>query len=147
MAFLFLENPTNIGNSGSLSLYTINSDGTELDKITKVENRIGGSIAVLEWSPDDSQFLFSWSGYQGSNGRYHTSIGSIYVVNVDGTNLQEISSGTFASWSPNGSRIAVVQPDQNGPPEVLITMDPNGADTRVLVTRDGEGRYKPGNPG
>lgn len=147
LAFLFLENPTNIGNSGSLSLYTINSDGTELDKITKVENRIGGSIAVLEWSPDDSQFLFSWSGYQGSNGRYHTSIGSIYVVNVDGTNLQEISSGTFASWSPNGSRIAVVQPDQSGPSDVLKTIAPDGSDIRVLVTRDEDGRYLPGNPG
>ena len=88
---------------------------------------------------------------------------AIYTVSTDGTELTTVvswpeqtyeptqygASGPlwyerrlFASWSPDGSRIAILDefPDRQ---HVLLTAKPDGTDLKVLVTRY-EGNLEPG---
>ena len=62
------------------------------------------------------------------------------MVNSDGSDLREIGiGGYYASWSPDGSRIAsriiYGSYDSRRKPKdiVLYTMAPDGTDIRVLV--------------
>ncbi|PYO04589.1 MAG: hypothetical protein DMD30_15445, partial [Gemmatimonadetes bacterium] len=53
------------------------------------------------WSPDDRQIAFS-----GTRG----GITDLYIVDVDGKNLRQLTNDQYAdlqpSWSPDGRRIA-----------------------------------------
>jgi hypothetical protein len=101
---------TKVGNNSS-DIYRINTDGTNLKKLTD-------STAYFEkavWSPDMSKFVYSGM----VNGTY-----SIFTMNTDGTNQTQISSGYSdrdPSWSPDGNKIIF---DRNG--EICV-MNKNGS--------------------
>ena len=121
-----------------IRLYPVNSDGSGL----RVMPFAASEVAV---SPDGSALLFA--EHDG-----------VYIVNTDGTNLRNITSGYdfrsdvvytndgplvrsyvgYASWSPDGSRIAVFYQDQypiiDGHVVVLFTMARDGSDIRALIT-------------
>jgi Tol biopolymer transport system component len=51
------------------------------------------------WSPDGQRILFT---------RFHDEAGlatSVYVVNVDGSDLRKLANGLAGSWSPDGRKI------------------------------------------
>ncbi len=58
------------------------------------------------WSPDGTRILFARNPDEG---------GGIWVVNADGTGLEQVISGkaTAPSWSPDGSRFVVTIDDGN----------------------------------
>ncbi len=80
------------------ALYLVNADGSGL---TRLANAPAGGTA--DWSPDGRRILFSWDG-----GQEGTS--EVYVINVDGTDLRNLTSDgvmtIHATWSPDGTRIA-----------------------------------------
>ena len=80
------------------ALYLVNADGSGL---TRLANAPAGGVA--DWSPDGRRILFSWDG-----GQEGTS--EVYVINVDGTDLRNLTSdgaiAQHATWSPDGTRIA-----------------------------------------
>ncbi len=107
-------------NAESSSLYTVRDDGSDLIEIAQY------AFGILEWSPDGTRILGTGA--------------AVYVVNSDGSDLREIGiGGYYASWSPDGSRIASrITYDIDGSPGkpkdiVLYTMAPDGTDIRVLV--------------
>jgi Tol biopolymer transport system component len=60
----------------------------------------------LSWSPDGSRLAFAVGS--GSSGPPH---GSIYLVDADGSGLQNVTAPGEASWpvwSPDGSRLAFI---------------------------------------
>lgn len=83
--------------------YTVGQDGKNLTKILDF-----GAVSVLPgalaWSPDGKQLAFS------------SIDGGLYIVNADGTGLQNVTPGTIKTtggtgdvwprWSPDGKKLA-----------------------------------------
>lgn len=70
-----------------------------------------------------------------------------YIINADGSLVfHEIGKGPYASWSPDGSRIASVgtHAEEGDPTKrsdvFLSTMAPEGSDLRVILRIDEDGR-------
>jgi len=59
------------------------------------------------WSPDGDRIVFA------SNRAGPANVGHLYIVNVDGTGLRQITSGPWSyvqpAWSPDGSKIFAYQ--------------------------------------
>jgi Tol biopolymer transport system component len=95
----------------------------------------GGSFP--NWSPDGNQLVFTRFG-RGAEGPFPEINSAVFVVDVDGQNLHQISPVTldaeYARWSPDGSRILFTSPNREGAD--VYTMAADGSDVRQL-TSDG----------
>lgn len=104
---------------------------------TKVQKKVRISarhlIRDMSWSPDGHQIAFSSLDQK-----------QVHVINVDGTNLRELTSDTdiphshnrSPAWSPDGQQIAFfsTRNDSGG----IFLMDADGGNVREL-TNGGEG--------
>ena len=125
-------------------LYTIDPDGSGLRTMTDEAGSSPTSDANLSWSPDGSSLLFP------------TGTKAVYVIKADGSDIRTIKApgsairrfgGRFgASWSPDGSRIAMAHVDSNAT-DILSTVAPDGSDLRVLVKSDEDGNLVAVNDG
>ena len=86
-----------ISQENLLKIYAMKSDGSDFHFVA--------DGAQLSWSPDGHQLALT--GYDPKKqARY------LRVVNIDGTNLREISTHgnpVKCSWSPDGKRLAVIE--------------------------------------
>jgi len=86
-------------------LYTINTDGTGLSKITSED--INPDINFpASWSPDSKKIAFA--AYPNNSGA-DSNKGKVYVMNADGSNMLVIADIDNVSpiWSPSGNYIAL----------------------------------------
>ena len=163
LAFLRHTRPDDTDISSSedsrTTLHTINAEGSDLRTVAEVP--YFSASASLSWSPDGASILFS--GDSGFIGRDR-----VHVAQADGSGHRRVADGRYASWSPDGSRIAVLSardpvsgysrptatPLPPGstpgsaaaadlppppPPPPLFTVAPDGSDLRALVTISEEG--------
>ena len=147
LAFIHYRSPPLFVTVHRLTLYSIGSDGTGLREVISLDEDVTGSErthreiqATVDWSPDGKEILFAWSGQSHDGLRCQgedASAGSMYLVNADGTNLRRIGNGTYASWSPDGSRIAVAYHQYNGAVHDLSTMAPDGSNVQILLEGTG----------
>ena len=116
------------------NLYVTPSDRPETSKLVQLERVGPPNIWNVDWSPDGSQLLLSGGPL-------------LMIVNSDGTGLRQLADlplgagGLHASWSRDGSKIAVYAPIQRrdvawGLDAVLFTMKPDGSDRRILARFD-----------
>ncbi len=109
------------------TLSVVNADGTGrqvLIDLGREDRSPTGWASDLAWSPDGSQFAFSSSSLERP-GNYQ-----IYVVNVDGSELRQLTSEGDSSqpvWSPDGLRIAFACGS------ALCTMGADGTDVREIT--------------
>jgi Tol biopolymer transport system component len=122
------------GRDGPTSIYVMNSDGSELTRLTDGSK----GDASPRWSPDGSRIAYSQSG-------------SLAVMNADGSNIQTImeaqpaqqaqpcrAGGFVGSWAPDGERIvyysaALLPADQGGSRFWICSIRADGSDMQVLV--------------
>jgi Tol biopolymer transport system component len=110
------------GQNYAGELYLLNTATGESAPIeTNVER-----VTDYDWSPDGEQIAFS-DGY------------SIYTMNADGTNQQELRHGaqsltethyTAPVWSPDGSRLAFIEYGSRG---VVKIIDPSDAEHSINI--------------
>jgi Tol biopolymer transport system component len=84
------------------SIFTISENGLNLKQVSS-----GAYDSNPSWSPDGSKILFTrYTGVPVTDGT--TYYGHIFVMNSDGSGVQQITSGAndySPSWSPDGSKI------------------------------------------
>ncbi len=113
--------------SRSESIYVMNSDGSNVQRLTEFET--GG---YTSWSPDGERIAFE-GNFDG--------IWEIYVMETDGSNVQRIThtsvrdAGSFApEWSPDGQKI-VFDSTRDGNFEIYV-IDADGSNVQRLTHND-----------
>jgi dipeptidyl aminopeptidase/acylaminoacyl peptidase len=93
------------GQGSSDEIYLMNADGTGERRVTPTSDSCGNSLAP-RWSPTGHQIAFHCFTPPHNAG--------IFVINPDGTGLRRVTpsglEAAFASWSPDGKRIAFGNP-------------------------------------
>jgi Tol biopolymer transport system component len=96
-------------NGNYEGIYTMNSDGSNVNKIMKID--AGFCVFHLRWSPDSMQILFST--FIPNKTKDVT-----YIMDSDGKNLKLLRDPSYnCCWSPDGKSIAftgVIEPDDRG---------------------------------
>jgi TolB protein len=117
---------------GGADLFTIDVDGTHLQRITNTPTAYESSP---DWSPDGKRIAFSdseWSfPFYGNN---------IQTIDPDGGNRSNVTNGGYnnnPSWSPDGKRIAL---DRDG---AIATIAADGTDFKDLGLNGNAPVYSP----
>ena len=104
-------------STGVPQIWLINTDGSGLKRITKIQ----GGACQSDWSPDGSRLVFI-SPCQENKDMYEGS--SMYVVDSDGgglTPLPTIGGGDYdPSWSPDGTKIAFTSLRNGNRPQIFV---------------------------
>jgi dipeptidyl aminopeptidase/acylaminoacyl peptidase len=125
-------------DAGDAGIYVIDADGTGARRLTDGGGLIDFTDDGPVWSPDRTRIAFARGGREPGA---ETGNGDIYVVNVDGTNLVQLTNDPVIqsqpAWSPDGSRIAFVHlPDgMNGRTARICTIGADGTGIRCLSNR------------
>jgi Tol biopolymer transport system component len=127
-------------------VYTVRTtDGRGLTRIT---NAGGMADIPIDYSPDGKRLVF---GRVSPADHSCTTTSALYVVNLDGTGLHQITPGGFCdddgSWSPDGTEIAfasgtfgriyVVHPDGTGLMQIPIPVSAQSGLGDVSWSPDG----------
>ncbi len=120
---------------GFWAVYVARADGSDARRLIGPNGYDGGSGGTLwfadpAWSPDGKKIAVKGETFEGNHQ-------SIYVVNVDGSNMLELlpnQRASHPSWSPDGTKLAfqgtgavyVVNADGTG--AVSLIGPPGGAD-------------------
>lgn len=112
-------------------LYIVGWDGGDLHEIPWNDEEPLFRVNSLKWSPDGTEILLG------------TSSRGVYSISLEDFEMRKISEESgYATWSPDGSRIALLSVDFN----TLVSMQRDGSGVRVLARIDEDGRLAPGNP-
>lgn len=120
-------------------LYTMNSDGSEANKILNALNdstpdSVGRDNSSISYSPDGQ-----WIAFDSQRSGYW----DIWVVKPDGSNLTQLTNDVnrnhYPAWSPNGNQIAFIS-NRSGNDDIWIltnvyeVISNNGIANYVQVT-------------
>jgi Tol biopolymer transport system component len=117
--------------SGS-EIYLMNADGSGPTRLTYSLSRdLTPSV-----SPDGTKIVFASDRHlnNGLGGTVYSNAFEIYVMNIDGTNVQRLTNNTSddvePTWSPDGTQIAFVA-HRDGDPEIFRMNADGTGQTRV----------------
>jgi len=87
------------------------------------------SVSGAQISPDGSQVIYTRRWVDQKKDRRASTL---WIMNSDGSKNRELTRGRGALWSPDGTRIAFVNADDNKQPQIFVRwMDAEGATTPV----------------
>ena len=125
---------SNRGPGDTAGIFVMNGDGSSPTELTDPSDEVAHREPA--WSPDGGKIAFV-SAEDGDD--------DIYLVNPDGTGVQNISTTagvdeTSPAWSPDFQKLAYVRAEPGQPPSIwtmnrdgsgqtLLTSDPAGADS------------------
>ena len=126
------------GLGTGIDVFVMNADGSEQTRVTHLtDTDVGGGLSPT-WSPDGMRIAFQ-SFVQPD----------IYVINVDGTGLRNLTNHPARdfqpAWSPDGSRMAFLS-NRDGRPEVYVMNADGTAPVRLTVnaqSSEGTPRWNP----
>jgi serine/threonine-protein kinase len=108
----------------------VNADGSGREVLFEVRNE---TVIAPYWSPDGSRLAFAVS--HGTNAP-STPFG-VYVMDADGSDLQEIFEGTgygpAPAWTPDGRRLVIWADGDRG--ATLYSMRPDGSGVEPFLDR------------
>jgi Tol biopolymer transport system component len=122
---------------GNFEICVMNADGSDPVRVTHNPwPRHPVVDSAPSWSPDGTRIAFD----RGENGR-----DDLFVVNVDGSGLRQLTNGAFdenAAWSPDGTRIAFDGNDHAGISQIFV-VNSDGSGRRQLTASTNSGGQKP----
>lgn len=89
-----------------LALYIMNADGTELRHLIQAPSRKWHGAPI--WSSDGKKIAFH--AYVTDT---KTGDSRVFVVQDDGTQIQDLGQGCFPTWSPDGKQLLFCVEDKN----------------------------------
>jgi len=118
---------TRDGGFGVRELYVMNADGTNVQRLTNLEE-LEGQAHSPAWSPDGTQIAYI--------GRISTLQYRLRIINVDGSADQAVTPENFSiasvpDWAPDASRI-MVEGAFSGNPGEFFTVEPDGSNLAAL---------------
>jgi TolB protein len=122
---------------GGSEIFVMNADGSDERRLTfMTEGGVGINDAVqAAWAPNGKQIAFSSSRNKTpGSGEFH-----IYLINLDGTGLRQVTAGAFLdlqpAWSPDGKHLTFQRrPDEGGSGEwEIYVVGLDGADPVPLT--------------
>jgi len=123
------------GSNVEYQVFAMNIDGTDLLQLTHRSAAFPAGIEAPAWSPDGSSVAFDGVA---DDGHIH-----IFAVNADGTGLTQITSGDGeeidASWSPDGTRLAVETQRSPSEPTGIAIVDVATGDIRMITENPFDG--------
>ncbi len=79
---------------GTSAIYVMNADGSNVQKLSNIEDTLAEFVEAPDWSPDGTRIAFFGSA-------------KIFVIGADGTGVHVVAPlGTEPKWSPDGKKIA-----------------------------------------
>ncbi len=128
-------------NGEDTNLYLMNDDGSGVRQLTHLK----GFAGVPVFSAGDSLIVFQW---RRSNDFQDSEKWRIMLVRADGTDVRELTSGSFNDqvprWSRDGTRLLFFS-DRTGKDQIY-TMNIRGGDVRRLLSsafNDRDGSWSP----
>jgi Tol biopolymer transport system component len=114
--------------SGAYAIFVMNADGTGKTQVTPVSYQFQFPWPAFDgwsmsWSPDGNHIVFSESVGSQRN---------LVVVNTDGSNRRNLTSGFYPAWSPDGSKILFLRVTV-GFPLSLHTISPDGTNVQEIL--------------
>ena len=92
------------------------------------------TVANPRISPDGGRILYSRGWVDKLKDRRRSSI---WIMNSDGTRNRVLMTGSGATWSPDGLRIAFTAEDEAGNSQIFVRwMDSEGATTQITRTQE-----------
>ena len=109
-------------------LYTVNADGTNVQRLTNLEE-LEGQAHSPAWSPDGTKIAYI--------GRISTLPFRVRVMNVDGTGdhavtPEDFNIQTVPEWAPDASRVMVEGARAGDSVGQFFTVEPDGANLAPL---------------
>ena len=124
---VFCSGPAGTSSGGTVStIFTVNSDGTNLKQITNTPDAEEGSPT---WSPDKWQIAYETT--RDTDATDPNDDHDIFVMDYDGSNQHSLTNaqgGDSPSWSPDGKHIAFSS-RRNGNSDIYF-MDPDGGNVK-----------------
>ncbi len=105
------------------NIYTIDTDGTNLKKLTRGYNP--------SWAPDGAKLVYSFG-----LGRFRGDVTDIFVIDANGANRVNLTKGRhknngMPAWSPDGTKIAFTS-NRDGNLEIYV-MSADGKNPKNLT--------------
>ena len=99
-------------NDGGGDVYTMNSDGTHVRRLTHYGPSFKDAAEYVGWSPDARQIVFWRLGTK-------SGVGRLWIMDSDGRNKRRIFddpgfSDIFPSFSPDGKQIVFARQELSG---------------------------------
>jgi Tol biopolymer transport system component len=114
---------------GNEEIYVMRADGAEQTRLT----RHAAADIHPNWSADGSFIL--WNSSRNSLDTSHPGTFEIFMMRPDGSDVRRLTRGgvaTYASWSPDGTRILFRKQLEDGNSEIFV-MKPDGSDSKNLT--------------
>ncbi len=118
---------------GLEEIYVMSSDGEDQVNLT---NTPGIYESTPSWSSDGKRIAFGRNIWEEKGGQWNIKSGGIYVIDVDGANLEKLVEGPwdayYPTFSPDGRKIAF-RSTRDGEWGDIYVMDADGADMERLT--------------
>ena len=122
------------------ALVSVAADGTDLQVIA-TDRTLPRAFGQPVWAPSGTQIAFCAFG--------HDDLLKVFVINTDGTGLQNVSGAgqdeCYPSWSPDGTQLAFVTGAISSASSDIATMDADGSN-RVTVVTTGDNSWPDWSP-
>lgn len=133
---------------GDGEIYVMNADGSDIQQLTHNDYEDYGPA----WSPDGNRIGFISD--RDSDRDNNLEFRNIYVMNADGTNIQQLTDGSDnqqLAWSPDGNRIAftsvadiyVMNADGSDVQQITNNRTPSTKGSIFFSDRDGDNINEP----